>query len=482
METEAIDKIINYWQKAQNNVIYKWVKQRKAILLYSLFGLVMLVLGLFYAFTLPFAQVPDELTHYQMMEEEFGTTGYVDEMISRLYFPAGLHALPWNYNAKVDTLALQSVSHVFFSQPLSLSSFHPKINAIRHLPSGIGFYLGIAMELPILWCACLAEIFSVLFYVGIGIAALRMAPVKKDIFAFCLLMPMTLQQCSSVNYDAVLIPCSFLLFAYILKLFYSNSKIRWRNLLVVFILTIILLIIKPPYILIALSILIIPLRRYRLKLGKRFEIMSFARKYKLIVLVLVACGIGVALYVFRNNSSVALILSDILEFPKFISLLIRTYRSLFYTHIIQMVGRFGWLDSSVSSIFIILFFIMLTYLSSATSEMENTKLTASRRVWLLLVFIASFLLIEIAMQGWSYDYLEWGSKVDLATFRSYIAKLNTILGVQGRYWIPILPILLISLSCPTQRKHREIYWFSQFIFYAISFQHVMIVLVERYWG
>lgn len=483
MEAEMTGRKPGNWEKIKDRYVIQSLKKRKTTLICLLFGIVALVQGLYYAFKLPFAQVPDEIAHYQMMEDEFGTSGYVDEMLLGVYYPAQLNLLHGNGGAKVDSHTLQNTSRNHFTKPLSISSFHPQIGIIRHLPCGIGFYLGIIMELPMLGCAYLAEIFSVLFYVGIGIAVIKIAPIKKDIFAFCMLMPMALQQCASVNYDSVLIPCSFLLFAYILKLFYSEDKIRWRNIFFILLLTFVLALIKPPYVLLALTLFIVPLRQYSLKIGKKFELMSFVRKYWFIVLPLIIGCICVGLYLLRNDPNIVLIRSDILEYRDFGSLLGRTFRSLGYMHIIQLVGMFGWLDSEVSAIFIILFFMMLTYLNCNTLEFENTKLNAARRIWLVVIFIAVFLMIEIAMQGFTYNYLEWNTNnIDMATYRSYIAQLPNILGVQGRYWIPILPVLLVGLSGPSQREHKKLYWITQIAFYALSFLYVMSILNVRYWS
>ncbi len=459
-----------------------WLKQRETTLICLVFAVAALVQGLFYAFSVPFSQTPDELTHYELIEAEFGTSGYTQEMIDGVYLPAGLQALPFNYDAKVNTAALDAVSRTLFSKPLTLGSFRPGISALRHLPAGIGFYLGIAMDLPMLWCACLAEIFSVLFYVFMGCAALKLAPVKKDIFAFCLLMPQTLQLVSSVNYDSVLIPCSFFLSAYILNLYYTGSIVRWRNLFLILFLTFVVTLIKPPYAMIALALFIIPLKQFRLKIGRKFDLALFLRKYWYAAVLLFLAAAGAGIYLFRDNPFLKTILADVLSLPQFAGLLFRTYRALGTEHVIQLVGQFGWLDSSVSSMFIFVFLMMAVYLNSTTLEVTERKLSVPRRIWLAAVFVFAFVLTEIAMQCWSYGYLNWDTGADLSAFRDYIGYLPNILGFQGRYWIPCLPLLLVGLSGPAQRTSRKWYWLVQIGFYAVSFLSVMQILSLRYFG
>ena len=69
--------------------------QRSAVV-YIAFIILSLIQGIVYSFKLPFAQVPDELTHYENMETAFGTSGYTSELLSRLYYPAKLNTLPGN--------------------------------------------------------------------------------------------------------------------------------------------------------------------------------------------------------------------------------------------------------------------------------------------------------------------------------------------------------------------------------------------------
>ena len=467
--------------KWRNNHLFSFLCTHRETVLCLLFAAAALFQGLVYSWKVPFGQTPDEITHYQYIEAEFGTTGYAGELVNGLYFPAGLDKLPRNEKEKVDQAALEAASQNHFSTPLSLGSFHPQITAIRHLPCGIGFYLGIAFGLPMIWCTRLAEIFSVLFYTGIGFLIIRTTPVKKEIFAFCLLIPQVLQMCSSVNYDAVLIPCSFLLIAYILKLFYTETPVRWRNLALILFLVVVLALVKLPYALIGLILLIIPADQYRLNIGRKFEAARFIRKYRYLILLLLAAAVVGGMFLFRDTVYVKTILSDLADLPAFIALLRRNVIAQTEFHITQMVGMFGWLDSRVPVLLMIAFFIMMTYLNATVTDATAEKLNTGRRIWLIFVFFAMVLLIEVVFQVWSYEFMEWDTTADLTAYKGYISQLPTILGVQGRYWIPGLPVLLVGASGIVQRKGKKVFWASQIIYYAICFITVLRVLNLRYW-
>ena len=62
--------------------------------------------------------------------------------------------------------------------------------------------------------------------------------------------------------------------------------------------------------------------------------------------------------------------------------------------------------------------------------------------------------------------------------------MNTgfIQGVQGRYFIPILPILLVSLFEGNEYNSRKIYRGAQIAFYLISMIYTLNLIKLRYWG
>ena len=449
-------------------------------ILYALFAFLLLVEGLFYAFMLPFGQVPDEIDHYYMMEQEFGANGYVDNLSSVIYSGAHFLSLPFHSDVKVDQAAAAGIAGVRFNPDLKLT-FHPRITLLRHLPGAIGFYLGVLLNLPMLTCTYLAEIFSVLFFAGMGYLILRTAPVKKEIFAFCLLIPVVLQQCSSVNYDAVMIPCSFLLFAYILKLYKMSSPIQWRHIFVVALLSLVLLVTKPPYVLIALTLLMIPSDRFSLKLGKRFELAGWIRRRWYIVVLLALAGVVGFLFLTRNSSLTKTVLSDLLHPFKFLVLLKNTLSTFAYIHTVQMVGVFGWLDSSVSEIYVLIFFMLLVYLNAGNNEAPSLELNPVRRGWILLLSAGIVLGILIALQDYSYGYFGWDKTAGISAFGNYISAYPSIVGIQGRYYIPCLPMVSVALSGATVRKSKKLFYTSQIIFYTLTFLYVMKLLTERYW-
>ena len=296
-----------------------------------------------------------------------------------------------------------------------------------------------------------------------------------------MLIPECIQQCTSVNYDSVVIPTSIFLFAYILKLYYSDEKIKWKQMSFLALVSLVVLVTKAPYVLILLSIFIIPISRFELKIGKKFEAASFFRKFWFVFVILMIIVGVLGVYVLRRSPEVKTVVADILSFPSFVSLLYRTYSHWGYYHLQQMVGMFGWIDSVVTSQFLLLFFGMMTYLNVCMVEKVEKGLNFPRRLILFLIAIAIIIFIEIALQTWTYKYLEWDILAGVDTFRQYNNDLTEILGVQGRYWIPCLPLILVALSGTSERKNVKVYYGVQVVYYIIALYNVMTLLYTRYW-
>ncbi|SEQ86524.1 Predicted membrane protein [Lachnospiraceae bacterium NE2001] len=455
--------------------------KNKENILYLVFAVFILVQGLIFSFIVPFGQVPDEMTHYQLIEEEWGKSGYYNEIVAVVWQGGGYSSLPGNAEAKVDDAAVDSISNVKFSKGYDILEFRPHLNMIRHLPAATGFYIGVALHRPIIACAHMAEIFATIFFVVMGILTLKTTPIKKEIFAFCLLIPQCIQQCTSVNYDSVVIPTSIFLFAYILKLYYSDEKIKWKQMAILAVVSLVVLVTKAPYVLILLSIFIIPISRFELKIGKKFEAASFFRKFWYIFLALIIVVGVLGVYLLRRSPEIKTLVADILSFPSFVSLLYRTYAHWGYYHLQQMVGMFGWIDSVVTSQFLLLFFGMMVYLNVCIVEKVEKKLNFPRRLLLFIVAVAIVVLIEAALQTWTYKYLEWDTMAGIDVFRQYNTDLTEILGVQGRYWIPCLPLILVSLSGTIERKKVKVYYGIQFAYYIIALFNVITLLLSRYW-
>lgn len=369
----------------------------------------------------------------------------------------------------VDKALYSDISKVKFDKELVSFTFNIKKEIIRYIPCGIGFLLGYLLNLPVIWCTQLGEIFALLFFVIIGYITLKLMPVYKEAMCAIMLIPMNLQQCASLNYDSVLLPLCYLFVAYMLHLKYEKDKLDVKSYVNIFILLVLIALIKIPYILLAGIYLAIPDSKKPYNLSK---------KAKLIIVIVVLC-LGIAgMYVLRNVNLVYVILGSILQWKDTLRILKSTIGSLGWYYMQSMIGDFGWLDCVVPDWFIV--FSLLSILAFAQiKQKENAVVRVWDRVLYILLSCAIFVLVVIGILQW-YMNLVGIDNSTLELFRQGLSQVSVVAGIQGRYWLPILPCCILAFANVIPNKQNKlVIW--QTVYYMVIAVVPIYELAYRYW-
>lgn len=85
-----------------------------------------------------------------------------------------------------------------------------------------------------------------------------MIPILKGALFTAMIMPMTLQQCASISYDAIILAASFWAFAYMVYEIMVKEIVGWKDVLILMIPCGIIASMKPPYIFLLLFFFAIP--------------------------------------------------------------------------------------------------------------------------------------------------------------------------------------------------------------------------------
>ena len=88
---------------------------------------------------------------------------------------------------------------------------------LEYLPGTLGMTIGRAVGGSARFNIFLAKVFSFLFYIGMVLLAIRIAPYYKMPIAFAALLPMSLYQATGITYDSVVMAVSMVLLAVFLK-------------------------------------------------------------------------------------------------------------------------------------------------------------------------------------------------------------------------------------------------------------------------
>lgn len=313
-----------------------------------------------------------------------------------------------------------------------------------HLPGVIGIILARVLQLgevPLLvlgrWLGLLA--FALMVYLG-----MKKLPFGKATLFLISIMPVTLQQVNSFSYDSVTLGCAFLYTCYVLYMAYSEEKIKIRDMALLCILGIALVYCKQgaysPFVFI---FLLIPMKKFA---GKKTYLYSMLGLAGAMILTFINKNLAVLTYVpdtsdyisdtmqaageaagqaaaFISNYSLGYILQN----PKaFLDVMTNTLfdRTDFYVQ--SLVGQqLGWVEILLSNLVVIVFILLIAF-SLFRVRGEKQYLTVGNKWWIVFVCAVSFGLIMVGM------LTQWTPITG-----TYVE------GVQGRYFLPFLFILVL---------------------------------------
>lgn len=304
--------------------------------------------------------------------------------------------------------------------------------AILYAFSSIGFLIGRLINLNGIFAIYLARILNTIVFLIFSYYSIKIIPFGKKVLATILFLPMMLQQCTSVSADSFINCISIFYIAYTLKICTNNKKINMKQMVLFSIMSIIISISKITYCpLIGISFLFISTKNMNKKTKKIFIpiviIISaiaalgyyiFMQKYPVVETAQV--------YMQANNVNQSEQIKYIINNPSILTFILGD-SILNSGYISSMIGlSLGWLDINIHSMYITAFLILLVI--SSFLDKNEMELKKWQKIWLLMISMASYWLVFIAMYiGWTPvgNDMAWG--------------------IQGRYFLPILPLILLVL-------------------------------------
>lgn len=409
--------------------------------LYKASFVIIMLIGIIYTSIVPQFSVPDEYTHYLtsysqssilLGEKAFDKHGNVllYEDSSNTLIRAS-HPTVNEYVKEYDGLIGKEkfrINQPYISRaPLTLGSF-------GYFPQVLGVSLGRILGLNGIQTGVLGRISALLLFAVLISYSLKIIPkfFEKVLFTISIL-PMTLQQVCSYNYDSVLFTACFFLFAYLLYLIYEKEKINKLDIALVTLSSIVIATIKFVYLPILGLGLLIPREKFTLKNGKI-----------LVILMLVVLSLGSYLVVMKCNSlfwnvhesdTSSLInyntftISQVIQHPiREIAIIIATFQRFTADYISQMIsGPLGWLEMNVPALQLSGFLMMLFY--SLFSVEKKSKTDQKVKLCSGLISMIIILIVILALQiSWTPD------------------NSMIVVGVQGRYFLPMLPMVLLAMK------------------------------------
>lgn len=399
-----------------------------------------LVVGMLYMFIIPPYAVPDEEAHFvtvyakssmlqgNMMQDEDGNTIARPQEVS--YYARRRYPNSDTYVQYLKGVLgienIKSEGEVVLLGPMD-------ITGMAYMPQILGVSTARILQLNGVQLLFMGRMFAWLFYITVIFYAIRLMPFAKETMFVIALLPMSVQQGMSYSYDVTLNALAFFVFSYTLFLIYEKPKVQKRDIAMLSMAAFVLSPIKIVYIVIFGIGLLIPYEKFG---GKN-------KKYLSAVIILVS-GIGAILFTRISSltsvtSNVAssswsgesgYTLSYLLSHP--IDLFGIFYRSFerqmsFYWE--SLIGyEMGWLEIQLPIIILIIFSVLLL-LSGLRCEEDKVVPGMKAKAWMLFLALTCMAGVCMAM------LLSWTR-----------GTARVVEGVQGRYFLPVLPMLMLLVA------------------------------------
>jgi uncharacterized membrane protein len=438
------------------------------------FLLLILVYVIPILFLIPALEVPDETYHfyraYSLSQYNFSlspnanfTNNYVkvSKNISCLYYA--------DSEGKDNVNNISTLSSCFSSKSFKKYKIPALVGsgaALVYLPSAIAIKLASLFTSSPILLFYLGRIINFIISFLLLYQAFRILPKYKKIFLIVVCIPTFIQQTISYSYDSLLNSCAILLMAYFVKFYVQNEQISKKEFIIYAILSFFMLYIKLPYCVLPLLILLVPKNKFKNSDNKNKFLSIILVGIIIIILYLLinklfTLGVpfkskNVSLVTQNPSKQLHYLLRHPVDILKITYMTIRTQGSGYIT---SLIGNFGWLKFPLDFRFVFMYYIvMIIIILSSTNIIKNIKSRVC--IFVMVIFVVA------AICGGMY--LEWTDY-----------RLPYVIGVQGRYFIPLLIPLFLALipkKAKLNIKNETIYTFINIVFIIF----IVSILVNYY--
>ena len=335
----------------------------------------------------------------------------------------------------INSIEEQSIQNEFLNSDLASypknTTWLPTFDKIAYIPTSISYHLAKIIKLPFTLCFKIGKIINLLFYVLLMAYAIKTTKIGKRLLTVIALLPTNIFLASEYSYDPAVFAGISIFIVHLVNLFLDKtSKFDFKTAVIMLASISYACLTKAVYAPFLLLSLFIPKNRFQnIKQNRLVKIGLFIITILLLsTYILPAVSGSLSGDPRGGDTSVNGQLSLILSHPfDFLKLLGNTAVAQFSNKFMGGLNDFAYIPNlatissanfTYATIFI-LFFVFIT-------DNDKNNLTKKYRISMLLSSVFVILLI------WTALYISFTP-----------VGLNTINGVQNRYFLPLLfPILL----------------------------------------
>ncbi len=414
---------------------------RKQIDLAKVYLILVIPLGILYCIVAPLGRVPDEDAHsrkamaisqgnfFSHANENGEATEFLNAKLNEVVTRSAD-----SYEEAIDRMITPETEDLVELSYTTMALYAP----ICHLPQAIGMFVTrlFGATIPIQCYAARLVNFAVSVF--LIYKAIKLMPFKKYLLLFLALLPITLQEISSMAADALTIAMSMFYVSYILYLKYDNNKkeIGKKEIVILTISSILVSLCKIVYLPLCLLLFVLPKEKFKTSKNKKIVTISiFASSVIINLAWLIYCSRFLVVFNYGVNTPEQI--KYVLTHP--ISYLLIFFRSINIFYEMVVVGlcgeSLGLFDVQASVLFIIPCLILFAMLLIVKDKKEKIKIELSTKLIFSFIFITIVGLILTSL------YVQWTS-----------LKNPLIYGIQPRYFLPIILLAAVVLD-----NHKIIY-------------------------
>lgn len=383
-----------------------------------------------YTIVLPINSAPDEDYHYmqgyRLSDWQFGINATDDNIPMRSDDYKTIQIISQNPTKENYIKIFAGIGrHADDTQLVDVKARHGSWNGPSCWFSSLGITISRVAGFNGITTFYFARFFNLLFYLLLCTLAVAIAPVRKGFFAIASILPMALNLGSSASYDVEMYPMAFLIVACWLYFLCREQKIPiWKW--VLFSIPVLLLAPCKTYIFICFLPIFIPTRK-------------FGSRLKSILCKTIQALLSVALFIIETGGFADKRINNVFE-GRFTAshLLANIGQSLMITGNSLVVNKGTWskwllgstlgpLTVGVDDLWIFMFCIFLVIASFWTKEEYDKMPERFGKYKMPIAAICLLVFGGIIYAGFAWSYY----------------NAESVRGIQGRYFLPLLPLLML---------------------------------------
>lgn len=453
----------------------------------NIFLIICLIVGFIFIVINPPFQVSDENSHfYKMYSISEGSFNFKRQTtpngktyaasvlpLSVIFVAKDANSFIGNYDKKYSPDYLKSLSKIKLekTQKAAYVYYIPSYGILSYMPGIAVLEIMKVFNVPPLWMMYVLRFVSLLTYTIICYFAIKIVPVKKWLFMMCALLPIAVYSASGISTDGLVTSLCFLYIAYIFNLaFNENIKaISKKDFIISILIILYITVCKFPYGFLALLLFVVPKEKFPKNVSrcKTFLITTIILTIYVILNYLYYSSLTKGLSSPNNNlvpakEAVIFAVSNPL---KVLATILITIKEAILEWYMGTIALFGWSDTIIP-IYGYIIMPIIIFLSSFFNDKNETLteicLLKNKMLYFTITFLFTLMTFTVCYLLFSY------------------ADYKLIHNIQGRYLVPIIPLVYLLFSSKIKINYRPLKILS-LSFYVYIILICCINIVKRFY-